>query len=277
MSDTRLLQYFFLIAAVVSILDGVFPLQPTMESVKYIVLILSGIIVGSLIQKEQSKLFISGLSYSFGVFLIWGFLRELTFLNEIFSMLINFTIFISTVLIMLGLEQFLSLISPKLNSKKKKNKLGKKYLKTINDPKFEKVWSIIILIAVGFTFVIILSELFFNIGRLAKLFYFLDIIITFIFIVDVVILYLRSKNFNEFIRENFFDIISAIPLVGILRGLKLVRAIKIIRVSKITKLTKLVKASKTTKILKVNKSTKFFSKKSDFNNVESTKAKKRKS
>ena len=269
MSNSKLLQYFFLIAAVVSILDGVFSLQPTMQSVKYVVLILSGIVVGSLIHREHSKVFISGVSYMFGVFLIWQFLGELTFLSGILSMLMNFTIFVSVVLMIVGLEQFVSLITPKLNSKNDaKNKSEKKYLKTINNPEFERVWSVVILVAVGFTFVIILSELFFSIGGLAKLFYFLDMIISLLFIIDVIILYLRSKNFDEFIRQNIFDVISAIPLVGVLRGLKLIRAVKII---------KLAKVAKTTKILKINKSTKFFSKKSDFNDVKSIKPKKRKS
>jgi len=269
MSNSKLLQYFFLIAAVVSILDGVFTLQPTMESVKYIVLILSGIVVGLLIREDYSKLFISGLSYLFGVFLIQQFLGKLIFLNGLLMMLVNFAIFVSVILMMLGLEQFLSLISSKSNSKNNtKNKSEKKYLKTINNPEFERAWSILILVAVGFTFVIILSELFFNIGRLAKLFYLLDMIITFFFIIDVIILYLRSKNFDEFIRENIFDVISAIPLVGVLRSLKLIRAVKII---------KFTKMAKTTKVLKTNKTTKFFSNKSDFNDVDSLKTKKRKS
>ena len=72
-------------------------------------------------------------------------------------------------------------------------------------------------------------------------------------------------RFWDFLRKNVFDIIAAVPLVGILRGLKIIRAIKIVRMAR---------GAKATKVIKMHKTAKFFSEESAFNTVQAKKKKK---
>lgn len=259
----RALQYFFIIAAVISILDGAFSLQPTMQSIKYILLVVSGLLAGMLLTEDHDKIIISGISYVVGVFLITQYLGSVLFFSGIQTILMNFSLFVGMVLVVVGIERFVGYMTSERQDKlsldeelRKLTQLGKKEIKKES---FEKIWGTIILVAVGFTFVIILAELFFTIGRLAQLFWILDLIITVLFIIDVIILYVRSKSFGDFLRNHVFDILSAIPLVGVLRGLKIIRAVKII------------KSTKMLKVIKAHKTTKFFSEKSSFNKVKNKK------
>jgi hypothetical protein len=262
----KVLQYFFILAAVLSILDGAFILQPTMQSIKYIVLIVSGIIVGMLVAQDHKQILISGIAYLLGILVISQFLGTVVFLSGIQTMLFNLAIFVAMAIVVIGIEQFVSLLtSEKQNEQiivKTRNKVKEAGKKELENKSFEKIWARIILVAVGLTFIILLAELFFNLGKLEITFLILDLIITILFIVDVIMLYVKSKSFGYFIRNHIFDIISAIPLVGVLRGLKLIRAVKII------------KAAKIAKVLNINKTTKMFSEKGSFNEIKSKKAKK---
>lgn len=263
----RILYYFFILAAVLSILDGAFNLDPTMQSVKIILLLITGLAVGVLITENYEKILLSGISFILGLLIVSQLLSNLLLLTTIKIMFTNFILFVSMVLLVVGLERFVILITSEdqetayQEHKKEKQEQTKK---TTHSNHFEQIWARIILIAVGFTFVILLTELFFAVGRFAKLFLTIDILITIIFIVDLLFLYNKSKTFGEFIQKNIFDIISAIPLVGMFRVLKIFRAIKII------------KASKLLKVLKVNKTTKFFSEESSFNKVVDEKKQKKK-
>ena len=258
MSQQKPLHYFFIVAAVISIFSGAFFLQPTTQSLVYGLLVLSGLIVGALIIENQERLIISGVGYLLGIFFGYQFLGNIPFLSGIFAMLFNFAFFVSVVVVVLGIEQFVKfLLSDSYKKTIKKKTINKK-----TNSRFDKVWSYVILVAVALTFVILFAD-FFAIGKLSNLFRALDVLITALFIVDVFILYSRSDSFDEFLRDGIFDILSAIPLVGVLRSLKLIRAVKILR------------SVKAMKLLKLNKSTKFFSKKSSFNTVKNKKPKRK--
>lgn len=256
----RALYYFFALAAVVSILDGAFHLDPTMQAVKYALLITTGLVVGVLIVEDQQKILVAGIGYSLGVLLISQLLATVLFFSSIRIMFTNFTLFVGMIILILGLEQFVSLITSekqelKIRETQQQKQIRNKEKTILTSPNFQRIWAEIILISVGFTFVILLADLFFNTGRFSKVFFSIDIIVTIVFIIDVFLLYKKTNSFGEFITKNIFDIISAIPLVGIFRVLKIFRAIKILKTTKVLKL------------LKVNKTTKFFSEESAFNDV----------
>ena len=62
MNVEKVSQYFFITAAVVSILDGSLSLGENMSAIKLVVLILSGIIVGVLKHSQEKEFLISGVA-----------------------------------------------------------------------------------------------------------------------------------------------------------------------------------------------------------------------
>ncbi|MCA9477716.1 MAG: hypothetical protein KC535_01050 [Nanoarchaeota archaeon] len=269
MNVEKISQYFFIIAAVVSILDGALSLSESMKAIKFIVLILAGIIVGVLKHTEEREFLISGVAVVVTGYVLVQLLGTYFFIEGLGLMLLNFIVFLSSSLVVVGIQQVGgSLTFPELfheEPEKKKNPMNMSH-QELKQTTFEKVWGIIILVAVAFTFIILLGEMFFDIGPYQQLFSTIDIIITVLFIIDLIILYEKSKGFKDFVKHNIFDIIAAVPTVGVLRGLKIIRAVRVIK--------SLNKGLKTTKLVKMYKTSKFFSEESYFNKIEEKKKKK---
>ncbi len=268
MNQNKISQYFFIIAAVVAILDGAFTLDYTMRSLKFILLVFSGIIVGALRACKQREFLLSSVAV-----IITGFILTETLpttLSSFSIMIYNFVIFLSAATVVVGIEQIANILTipheeeptPKEHFEKFK-KLTSPEIKHLT---FEYIWGVIILIAVALTFIVLLAESFFDVSMYANILLVVESLITLLFIIDVVLLYEKSKSFSEFIYKNIFDIIAAIPAVGVLQGLKLIRAVRIIRVMK--------SGIKVTKMTKMYKTTKFFSEESDFNKVNNYQSKK---
>jgi len=273
MLKQRLIQYFFVIAAVTAILEGAFPPDRTMQTIKYALLIVAGLVVGSLIKQDQKDIMIASATYILTILLLDRIINPNQLIKGILLMLKNFAIFVAIVSAIISLEVFSNKATSQKQNLKPLKKTPKKNIKEEN--KFEDFWARIILIAVGFTFVIIIGEFFFKLNaQLTKIFFIIDLIITTLFIMDLIVLYNKTKTKKEFITKYFFDIISAIPFAGILQTVKIVRAVRIIKelkllkvTTKTVKLTKAFKVSKTTKLLKINKTTKFLSESNEFNDL----------
>lgn len=276
MNIEKISQYFFIIAAVVAILDGALSLSESMKAVKLVVLILSGIIVGVLKHSQEKEFLISGVAVVITGYVLVQLLGTYFFLEGLGLMLLNFIIFLSSALVVVGIHQVGgSLTFPELFAEheqkqkqhKKKvqpNKAEKNPMKMtheeLGDHTFEKIWGIILLVAVALTFIILLGEMFFDVSIYERAFFIADTVITIIFIIDLFILYNKSNGFKDFVKRNIFDIIAAIPTVGALRGLKIVRAVRVIK--------SLNKGLKTTKLVKMYKTSKFFSEESYFNHID---------
>ncbi len=266
----KLVQYFFIIASVISILDAAFPQQVDMQPLKLALLTISGIVVAVLIEERYQQSFLIGaLSVLFGSFVFSEFLAESVLLSGLLQMILNFNIFLAAMVIVVGIERVSTLITASHETTVKEKLADLKKLNK-HEVTFEKVWGTLILIAVATTFIILLAELFFDTNGFLPILLIVDAIISALFIVDLFVLYKKSKNFGDFVKNHVFDIIAAVPLYGILRALKIVRAVKIIRgVAR--------GGSHLPKVLKMHKTVKFFSEKSSFNEVQQKKPVKKKS
>ncbi len=271
MNQNKLSQYFFIVAAVVAILDGAFELDTTMRSLKFIVLVFSGIVVGALRHHDQKEFLLSGMAVIITGFILTEVLAGT--LANFSTMIYNFVIFLSASIVVVGIEQIANIITFE-HKEEKERKEEEKHLKElkkltpheIKHLTFEHIWGTIILVAVALTFIVLLAQSFFDVSAYADILLAVEALITVLFIVDLVILYEKAKNFSDFLHKNVFDIIAAIPTMGVLRGLKLIRAVKIIR--------GFSKSLKVTKITKLYKTTKFFSEESAFNQLEKKEAEK---
>lgn len=271
MNQNKLSQYFFIIAAVVAILDGAFVLDSAMQSIKFFLLVFAGIVVGALRHHDQKEFLLSGLAVIITGFILTEILSGT--LASFSTMIYNFVIFLSAAIVVVGIEQIANIITFEHEEEQTHTQDIKKFKKLspqeIKHLTFEHIWGIIILVAVALTFIVLLAQSFFNVSAYADILLAVELLITILFIIDVVILYEKAKNFSEFIHRNIFDIIAAIPAVGVLRGLKLIRAVRIIRV--------MGKSMKITKMSKLYKTTKFFSEESYFNKLEQQELEKKQS
>lgn len=265
MNLQKISQYFFIIAAIITIFDGVFELTPEMANVKFIVLILSGLVVGVMRRNQDDQFLISGIVFTIAGYVLIRLLQPHMMLSGIEAMIIDFLIFIASAVFILSLERVvLEVASPGQNGLSGQendfNELKHKAERDIETQTFEHIWGVIILFAVALTFISLLTQLFFEAGPFLTVFNYVDALITIIFIADLLVLYLQSKNLKDFAKRHVVDIIAAIPAIGVLRVLKLVRALRIIKM--------VGKGAKMGQAVKLYKTAKFFSDHSYFNMVE---------
>lgn len=246
----KLSQYFFLLAAVIAILDGAFTLQNEMQSMKFIVLILAGLTVGVLRQSKKESFLIASISVIITGILFTQLLGVyMNMFSGILQMILNFVIFLSAAAFVVGLHFVANILTEEREPEDETIVKKEKHLFSLHES-FERIWGYVMLVAVALTFIVLLSETFFDVNNYLMIILVVDFIITALFITDLFVLYRHSKGFKDFLRRNIFDIIAAIPTVGILRVLKIVRIIRIVKsTSKISKLSKLGKMNKTTKFL----------------------------
>lgn len=265
MNFEKISHYFFIIAAIITIFDGVFNLTPEMMNVKFIVLIFSGLVVGVLRDRNYEQFFLSGLVFIISGYVLLELVRSHMMLAGIVTMIIDFVVFLGASLFILALERVvvdITSLSAKPSKAKKSDFLKFKKIaeKDVETHSFERIWGTIILVAVALTFISLLAQLFFQVGAFLIVFKYVDALITVIFIADLIVLYLQSRNFKDFVTRHVVDIIAAIPTVGVLRVLKLVRALRIIRIVR--------GGAKLGEAVKLYKTMKFFSEESYFNKIE---------
>ena len=263
MNTDKLMQYFFIIAAVVAILDGAFKVNQEMQALKFVVLVIAGIVVGIFCHERQRDFMISSFVIIVTGYILTQLLGYVLFVQGIGLMLLNFIVFLSAAAVTVAFQVLGDSIAPSLHRvspEEEYAKLKKLSEREIEHLSFQKIWGTVILIAVALTFIILLAELFYDVSDYKNAIVAVDIVITLLFIVDLVILYKEAGTFKKFVTRNIFDIIAAIPLVGFLRAIKIIRAFRIVRV---------LRASvKVSKAMKVSKTAKLFSEESYFNTVE---------
>ena len=62
MNQQKIGQYFFILASVIAILDGALTLDESMQSIKYIILLVAGVMVGLLRHENQKEFILAGLA-----------------------------------------------------------------------------------------------------------------------------------------------------------------------------------------------------------------------
>ncbi|MGM5480785.1 MAG: ion transporter [Nanobdellota archaeon] len=265
MNLQKISQYFFIIAAIIIIFDGVFDLSQEMTNVKFIVLILSGLIVGLLKNRNDDRFFLSGIVLALSGYIIFNLLKPYVLFEGLGIMMIDLIIFIAAALFLVALERVLGDITTYdehgLDDEKKDLEQFRHYAeREVETKTFEQIWGMIILVAVALTFISLLTQLFFNAGPFLLVLQYVDAFITIVFIADLIVLYLQSKGFKDFVKRHVVDIIAAIPAVGVLRVLKLVRVFRILKIMK--------GGAKLGQAVKLYKTAKFFSEESYFNKIE---------
>jgi hypothetical protein len=232
--------------------------------VKFIVLIIAGLSVGVLRQSKKEAFLIASLGVIITGLLFTQLLgAHLSSFVGVLQMIINFVIFLSAAVLVVGLHFVANILTGEKEPEELiKDKKIKNFKFLPAHETFEKIWSYVILIAVALTFIVLLSETFFDVTAFLTVILILDVVITALFITDLVVLYRHASGFGDFVRRHIFDIIAAIPTVGILRLLKIVRVVRLIRVFKVT-----TEFSKVIKVGKVHKTTKYLSDESYFNKL----------
>lgn len=247
--------YFFVIASILAIIDGAFKISsPSLQIAKIILLVFSGIIVGLFILSKEKEFLLAGLVFVLSASILLNVLGPYFSTMPIGLMMTNFIIFTSSALVILSFKEIAEYVS---SGAEIENEIQKHItLDHLKEDSFEKIWGIVILVAVCVSILQLLLEIFYDISNYILIFEITDAVITALFLVDLVILYEQTRKFKTFLKKNYFDIIAAIPSVGFLRLLKITRAVRIIHIFKAT--------SKLSKFLKVTKTTKFFSDESSF-------------
>ncbi|MFP4645294.1 MAG: ion transporter [Candidatus Woesearchaeota archaeon] len=265
MNLQKINQYFFIVAAIITIFDGVFDLSPEMTNLKFIVLILSGLVVGVLRNRNDDRFFYSGAVLAVTAFIILELLKSHMAVSGLGLMIVDFVVFVASALFILALERVFGELTTsdehglddEINDLKQLRRFASQEVETQT---FERIWGTVILVAVALTFISLLTQLFFQPGPFMTIFYYVDAFITIVFIADLVVLYLQSSGFKNFVRRNVVDIIAAIPAAGVLRVLKLVRVFRILKIMK--------GGAKLGQAVKLYKTVKFFSEDSYFNKIE---------
>lgn len=246
--------YFFVIASMLSIIDGAFDIiSPELQLSKTILLVFSGIAIGVFLFSSEKDFLLGGISFILGSLILLSMLGPFFVESMLGQILLNFVMFLTATVIVVAFKAVIESVSEAAGLDVSKHEGVT--LDHLKENSFEKIWGIVILIAVSFAILQLLLETFYDVSRYYYTLQAIDWIITALFIVDVIILYERAQSFKDFIFKNFFDILAAIPTVGMLRILKVVRAVRIVRIFK--------SSAKLTKLLKLNKTTKFFSEESD--------------
>lgn len=245
--------YFFVLASLLSIIDGVFTIvSPELQTIKIILLIFSGILVGVFLFSVEKELLIAGSAFIISALSLLFLLGPYFHQSPIGVMILNFVIFVASIVFVVGFKAILESIGEVAGLERHKHEgVTFEFLK---ESSFEKIWGIVILVAVSFAIMQLLLEIFYDVSKYIHYLQALDLVITALFIMDVFMIYEKSKSFKQFLSKNFFDIIAAIPSVGLLRLFKIIRAIRLVRIFKAS--------SKLTAFFKIHKTTKFFSEES---------------
>ncbi len=242
--------FFFVIGILSAVLSWSFKVSPRVEKALVVCIIFTGIFAGILnVSEDEQNEFILASS---GLLIALIALNMLNGKIAIFPMtLINkLTLFISMMLLTVGLKIFFEYgAQNKEMTQIERIKEDKKTSDYLVMSPAEKKWNFLVFLAVALTFIILLLQLFFEVGRYRIVIRVLEWIITVVFIVDIVVLYRKIKDWKKFLKLCWTDVIAAIPFFETLKIFKIIRIFKI---------------SKVLKALKIKKGLKFFSRESGF-------------
>ncbi len=249
----------FSFAALLSIFASVLTIKDYIRFDWELLLFVTGVVIAifNICKKEEFYLIVSGLAYLFSVWFITPYVKKYLLIQHIAIMLNNFALVIAPVVIFLSLKAIIHHTS--VYDSFKKNRKPKLNIKSpLENRLFADIWNIMLFVSVIVVIMILIIEIFFIAPEFAKAIHILDWIISVVFIIDVIFLYLEKKSLGLFLKDNWPDIIAAVPLSPVFYLLKMVRVIRILKLIKFQKLYKLNLAAK---------SMKYFSKESGFNKL----------
>lgn len=226
----RLSMLLFIFGAVTSIFSGIFPSTPETENIKTLIIITLGLFVGLLnISQEQEY----GFLIATGVFVLCSaalmdMLNNSLLLDAIGPILQNFIIFISPAAIVVAFKIIVEFASQAEVDMEEEEETFVEFYSRLS--KKERIWDVVILIAVSFTLVAMILRLFYDVGRYAGVLNMVGYMILAIFFIDVIVLYTQAKNFKVFLKTSWLDIIAVIPFTGIFQLAKTFRFVKILQV-----------------------------------------------
>ncbi len=237
---TRIGMYFFIIGALLSILDGVFLVSEEVRAIIYLLLIFTGVFAGILnvSEDEEHHFLVSSVAFlvvvmAFNQVLVGHPL--LVLLRHFFQ---NSVTFVGSMALIVALKSIIEFGSQNYRVTHLENmELRTKDIDTWELSPRLKVWHFIVFLAVCLTFVIILLELpIYHIPEsILPLFRILEWLIVLIFIIDLFVLYRQEGGWKPFLKNCWIDIIAAIPFYGVFGAFKLVRVARIARLSHTTK------------------------------------------
>lgn len=233
---TRIGMYFFIIGALLSILDGAFFINEEVRGLIYIVLIFTGIFAGLLnISEDEEHHFL--LASGVFILVIMGF-NQIFAGHPLLSRLDHFfqsaVTFVGSMALVVAIKTILEFGSQNYHVTPQENmKLRTKDIDDWNLSKGLKTWHFIIFLAVAVTFLIILLGLpIYRVpGPMQAVMDVLEWLIIVIFLLDLIVLYRHEKSFGDFLKNCWIDIVAAIPIPGIFGALKILRISRIARIS----------------------------------------------
>ncbi len=243
----------FIIGSLLSIFSASFPMSQQQTSMKFIFLIFLGVFIGilNILPGQEYRYLIATTAFVISAKYIMSILDEYIILSQIGVMINNLIVLFASAAIVVAIKEIIRFTSATEEISNENSAY-----KTVFDQQstIEKIWDIIIIIAVSLAFISIISLAFFRVEEYVYYFNLADFFIMAVFIVDLFFLYDSEKGVGYFIRHNYMDIIAAIPMMPFLWVAKVFRATKIIKLF-----------STSAVISKMNRPAKFFSENASFN------------
>ncbi|MBR9693279.1 ion transporter [Candidatus Woesearchaeota archaeon] len=233
---TRIGMYFFIIGALLCVLDGAFLVTEDVRGLVYIALIFLGIFAGLLnITEDEEHHFLVSASAFLIVIMAFNVLFAgdpmLSGLTHFFQ---NAVAFVGSMALGIAIKTILEFGSQNYHVTPVENMAAR--TAEIDDwdlPKKLKVWYFIVFLAVCITFIIILLGLpIYNLPQGAQqVFNVLEWFVIAVFVIDLVVLYKHEDSIGSFFKNCWIDIVAAIPIPGIFGFLKIVRLSRVARVT----------------------------------------------
>lgn len=244
----RVGMYFFTIGALLAILAGAFPLAPGVYDVVLVLLIFLGVFSAVLNVGEEEEL---GFLVAATAFLIM--IVSFKFLlghHPLIIGLANFfevvTFFVGSMLSVVALKTVFEFGSQRtLDALEHANAIDD-HVETLMFSKQERTWNFVVFLAVAVSFIVILLEVFFELGGGVQLFFLLNIVIFLVFLVDLVVLYRKEGGFKGLFKYCWLDVVATIPFFLIFQGLN---ALQVIKVARLLRLGRFMKLNKTLKFM----------------------------
>lgn len=236
----RLGMYFFAIGAILSLLAGAFPVSDSMYAFVMIVLVFLGVFSAILNVDEEEELafVVAAAGFLIAVLCFKVLLGGNVLVANLASFFEVATLFVGSMLVTVAIRTVVE-----LGSEGEGDPLGHAddvtdHVESLLYTKGERIWHFVVFIAVAFSFVVVLLDVFFSLQSYSTALSVLDIIITVVFFIDLILLYRRAGSFGRFLRTCWPDTIATIPFFPVLRVAKLVRLVRLMRFVKLNKTLK---------------------------------------
>ncbi len=236
---TRIGMYFFLIGALLSVLDGAFIASQEMRGLVYVLLIFLGIFSGILnvSEDEEHHFLLSGAAFLLVILAFNMLFAGEPVLSGFARFFENAVTFVGSMTIVVAIKTILDFGSQNYRVTPEESMRAR--IEDIDDwqlSKKVKAWNFVVFLAVAVTFIVILLGL--PIYRIPpgmeSVLSVLEWTVIVVFIIDLFVLYRQEGGFLPFIRNCWIDIVAAIPVPGVFGAFKIVRVARVARLARVT-------------------------------------------